>query len=516
MSKASTKTPQNPPPQPPSNVIPDGPRRSSRIRQASSPPASSPPNKAAAPRSSAAPKAAAAATTHPSAEEEDPPSTDSESTALLIIAGAPDKIVNGYQMPDYMKTKLGNLSRYASKQGIKECKKEIVHVSKEDVREIRKDLIADISEKYATLENKISDVVSNQERILKVADSLAKDTEGINATTKGIVDKMAQVNDATVQIASTTMTYKDALLAQPNQPLGTMVDLKLKDDLERKTKQILVVTHGEDLGSQSLTEIRRKANKAIAQLENELDRPEKVEIESVHITRTKAILLQLNTKEAADWLRDPFIESKFTAKFAKDSLFVDREYSIIVPRTPITFDPKNEAHLRETEEINNLSSKSIKKARWIKPVRRRREGQTHAYAILSLTSPSMANQLIRKGITICRAKTIPSKLKHEPMQCLRCRGWGHLVAQCHSTYEICGACGEEHNTNECSNPHKHFCASCKVNTHASWDRGCPEFIRRCESYNNRFPENNLPFFPTVEAWTLTTRPDKIPLENCFP
>ena len=187
-----------------------------------------------------------------------------------------------------------------------------------------------------------------------------------------------------------------------------------------------------------------------------------------------------------------------------------------MPRTPITFDPKNEAHLRELEEGNNLDPKSIKKAKWIKPVNRRQTGQTHAYAIISLTSPSSANHLIRKGIMICRVKTTPSKLKHEPLQCLRCRSWGHVIVQCHSTLDTCGACREEHSTKDCSNPHLRYCISCKDSMHASWDRGCLEFTRCCEAYNNRYPENNLPFFPTDEEWTLTTRPDKIPLEDRFP
>jgi hypothetical protein len=35
-------------------------------------------------------------------------------------------------------------------------------------------------------------------------------------------------------------------------------------------------------------------------------------------------------------------------------------------------------------------------------------------------------------------------------------------------------------------------------------------------HNEKYPENKLQFFPTDEEWTLTTRPDKIPLENRFP
>jgi hypothetical protein len=487
--------------------------RSDTARQASSTPSEAQPSKASAPRTRTVPNDVAKV--NPSAQGDDLLSTDSETTALFVIAGALDRLINNNQMSEHVMGALRRLSRYASKMGVKEAKQEVVQVSMSDVREIRKVLLTDISGKYEALENKITQLAENQAQILKATDSLAKKTDGIDAAAKGIVDKVTEVNDATVQIASTTKSYKDVLLAQPNQPYGSMVDLKIKDDLDRKAKQILVEVLSDDLTGKSLSEIEKKATEVIAELDDAHDRPEHVEIEAVSTTRTKAILLQLNSKQAANWLRDPFIESKFTAKFAKDSLFIDRLYNIIVPRTPVIFDPKSAIHLRELEECNNLDANSVKKARWIKPANRRREGQTHAYAILSLASPSTANRLIRNGITICGASTQPSKLKHEPMQCLRCRGWGHLIAQCQNL-EVCGACGEEHNTSDCDNSHKRYCASCKIDTHASWDRGCPEFIRRCEIHNSRYPENNLPFFPTDEGWTLTTRPDKIPVEDRFP
>lgn len=487
--------------------------RSATTRQASSALSEVQPSKAPAPRTRADPDVEANA--NPSAQEEDFLSTDSETTALFVIAGALDKLIGKSQMPEPVKGKLRRLSRYASKMGVKEAKQEIVQITMNDVRDIRKVLLADLSGKHEALESKLSHIAENQAQILKATDVLTKKTEGIDAAAKGIVDKVTEVNDATVQIASTTKSYKDALLTQPGQPYDSMVDLKIKDDLDRKARQILVDVHGDDIMGRSLGEIKKKAAEVIAELDDTHDRPVQVEVETVTTTRTKALLLQMNSKQAADRLRHPFIESKFTAKFAKDSIFVDRLYNIIVPRTPVIFDPKSAIHLRELEECNSLDKYSVKKARWIKPANRRRDGQTHAYAILSLASPATANLLIRKGITICGATTQPSKLKHEPMQCLRCRCWGHLIAQCQNP-EVCGACGEEHNTNDCDNPHKRYCASCKNDTHANWDRGCPEFIRRCEIHNSRFPENNLPFFPTDESWTLTTRPEKIPLENRFP
>jgi len=325
--------------------------------------------------------------------------------ALFTITEALDKLVSRHQMPDCMKTSLQNLSRYASKMAVKECKKEIVQVSMESVCDLCKCFPADLSGNYTALEDKISSLAAGQMQILKATDFIAKKTEGINIAAKGIEDKVTKVNDATTQIASTTKTYRDTILAQPSPPSGTRVDLRIKDDLVRKAKQILVFIDRDTFYGKSLTEIKNKAEEAIAELVDEPNHPEKVEIEAVTITCSKVLLLQLDTKQAADWLREPHIESKFTMKFAEGSIFVDRLYNIIVPRTPITFKPTNTTDLRKAEECNNLSPNLIKKARWIKPVERRHAGQTHTYAILSLTSPTTANQLIRNGIKICGIKT---------------------------------------------------------------------------------------------------------------
>ncbi len=82
--------------------------------------------------------------------------------------------------------------------------------------------------------------------------------------------------------------------------------------------------------------------------------------------------------------------------------------------------------------------------------------------------------------------------------------------------DICGTCGENHCTNKCSNNEKLSCASCKTNEHMSWDRNCPEFRQRCDSYDNRYPENRLTYFPTAQDWTLVARPIRILLEDHFP
>ena len=77
-------------------------------------------------------------------------------------------------------------------------------------------------------------------------------------------------------------------------------------------------------------------------------------------------------------------------------------------------------------------------------------------------------------------------------------------------------CGKEHRTNECTNKDKTFCVSCKLDSHASWNRDCPEFRRRCGQYDDNYLENSLPYFPTEEEWTLTPRPSRLQQEERFP
>ena len=195
---------------------------------------------------------------------------------------------------------------------------------------------------------------------------------------------------------------------------------------------------------------------------------------------------------------------------------MDREYSLVAPSIPLTFEPDNAAHLREIEEVNNLPSCAIRKARWIKPTSRRRPGQTHAFAILSVASVDAANKLIKDGVVICGGLIRPSKQKQEPVQCMKCRRWGHFAAHCLEVDDTCGTCGANHRTNNCENKEKHHCVSCGDNTHASWDRACPEFNRRCAILDERNPDNSMPFFPTEQEWTLVSRPIRIPLADRFP
>ncbi|EIW85811.1 hypothetical protein CONPUDRAFT_37341, partial [Coniophora puteana RWD-64-598 SS2] len=131
----------------------------------------------------------------------------------------------------------------------------------------------------------------------------------------------------------------------------------------------------------------------------------------------------------------------------------------------------------------------------------RRAGQTTAHAMVKCRSPEAANALLRDGVVIDCVKYYPTKDRRDPMRCAKCQQWGHLAAKCQSPTDVCGTCGDAHRTKSCPQKEKRHCVSCKSGDHASWDRSCPEFIRHKEALHARFPEDDLPYFPTGEQWT---------------
>ena len=267
--------------------------------------------------------------------------------------------------------------------------------------------------------------------------------------------------------------------------------------------------------TKSLTAIIEKANEAIAGIQD-ASKPKNIKVIAALKTRGKAVLLTLNSKEAVNWIRESSNEIEFANAFSPEAHIRARTYNLIVPRVPITFEPSDDKHLCKVEEVNELDKNTIHKARWIKPLERRRPKQIHAYAIITLFSVDSANTLIRDRLVICGTKIRPVKQKFEPIQCIKCRGWGHLAAECPSEKDICGNCGEEHRTNACKNRNKPHCVACKESTHASWSRDCPKFIRRCMIYNKRNLENAMPYFPTEHDWSLTVWPSSLPMVDRFP
>lgn len=386
------------------------------------------------------------------------------------------------------------------------------------VSSFRKAFKTDLHQVCGDLARQLYGITDMLNVTLETSEKALKVAEEIKGRTSDIINGVGKVMSIMDKIADTMQSYHNILLSRQTPANKASVDPKVLGDMERKDRQILVDIfdkEGTCTMDKSLMELMELANKVLDQM-SDSKKPEKVKVKGIHKTKRNAILLMLNSKEAANWVRDVGNELTFVNAFSKGALICNREFNLVVSRVPLTFDPKKDTDLREVEESNRLPSCVICKARWIKPAECRRLGQTHAYIVLTVTSVDVANKLIRDRLGICSSHSRPTKQKKEPIQCMKCRRWGHFADKCPKSVDTCGTCGDKHRTNECKVTSKLFCVSCADSSHASWDRACPEFIRWCKIINECNPVNNMLFFPVEQDWTLVTRPSRIPLGDRFP
>ena len=121
----------------------------------------------------------------------------------------------------------------------------------------------------------------------------------------------------------------------------------------------------------------------------------------------------------------------------------------------------------------------------------------------------MANDVLAHSLFICQKKVYVEKCKKEPLHCLKCHGWGHIARDCSAASNTCGTCAQCHRTDTCKNSARPHCVSCRTAGHASWDRACPVFQRKCNEMNDRLEDNSMPYFPTAELWTQAREPPKV-------
>jgi prefoldin subunit 5 len=441
---------------------------------------------------------------------------------VQTLSGVLHLMAERYKMPDNVAKALGHVAVMILHIESQQQKCEGTTTLPALIKELQVGLNAEIDAKLNAMEKRIALPVLAQEKLESATKQVEQAAESIKTSINVMGSSIAQVTDTSTQLACTATNYKDALLRsgehqpRPRSPVNSpQTDPKILRDVDRKTRQILIDTLDIKILEASLAEIKEKVSAAINSVTNPPP-PKDSTIVEVSKLRKGGFTVLFKHKEVVDWLQDPGVELNFASQLAADATIAKRTYSILVPRVPLTFNPDDKKHLREVEECNELPEGTLEKARWIKPINRRAPGQRAAHAIFAVKDVSIANVSIRDGIRVCGLRIYPSRLKHEPMQCMKCRKWGHFAHACTAETDTCGTCGGEHRTSDCNNRAKTFCVSCKSNEHASWDRGCPEFRRRCAQYDENYPENSLPYFPTDEDWTLTARPDKLQLTDKFP
>lgn len=182
---------------------------------------------------------------------------------------------------------------------------------------------------------------------------------------------------------------------------------------------------------------------------------------------------------------------------------------MIAEFVPVGFRPDDPRELREVERESDLQPGDIESAKWMKAPANRREGQRVAHLLVNFSNPKAANDKFYEGMVIRGCKVSIRRLLPEPTRCLKCQkiNPGHIAATCPHERDICGSCGGDHRTAECTVQLKaqRYCINCRRKGHAAWERDCPHFMGKLQELRERNPDTALKLFPEPDKpsrWEL--------------
>lgn len=276
-----------------------------------------------------------------------------------------------------------------------------------------------------------------------------------------------------------------------------------------RAKQILLdPTPGNSLFAPDATNasIAKEISDILAKTETEDTPPG--EVRAIQRLHNGGLIIELDSENLANWLRSPVGRLALESHLDSTAYIRDRTYAIVAQYLPIALDVTREDFPRLIERDNHLPPNSIASIRWIKPPQRRSPEQCFVFALMQVKDAATANDLLKEGVCINAHRYTVHKDKKEPLRCAKCQKFGHMACNCSAPHDVCGTCGGRHWTSRCNAFRTECCANCRSQTHSSWSRKCPEFVRRCQTLDDMHPENKLPFFPTASTWTHVTHPVK--------
>ncbi|KAI6118266.1 hypothetical protein F5141DRAFT_1264222 [Pisolithus sp. B1] len=298
--------------------------------------------------------------------------------------------------------------------------------------------------------------------------------------------------------------YSDAV---KNTTVAPRAAIKAMAKAETRSRQVLFTPHP----NQSLYSKNTDPAAIVADIADQLIRIQDAEdpyvnIKSAICLNNRNLLLELNSTEAANWMRNDPVRQDLARSLGIEAVVKEQMFPIVIPFFPVTHDLTDPAFLRTIEHENDLPNDSIHSIRWVKNPEHRRPGQCVAHAILLTRNTALANHLLRNRMYAHHTKLFPKKDKKEPIRCAKCQLWGHIARDCITVQDVCSSCGGPHRFTSCDHPQRKYCASCKTNDHPSSSRDCREFIRCCAALDAKHPDNSLPYFPTPETWTQSLLP----------
>ncbi|KAG0692616.1 hypothetical protein DFH29DRAFT_817331 [Suillus ampliporus] len=374
----------------------------------------------------------------------------------------------------------------------------------------------EIASTSETLSSSAKQMNDTQMKLDDITSTLSGNNANTIIGTTTIDSQLEQMQSAvtslTTQVKESSQQsgYKAALLSglDNNPDLNSQTIQRAARDAIKARQILMNIAPTSPLAPGKLNheQLITKIKAALTSLANE-DSPE-LDVKAINQYRNGGIVIEMLTPEGATYLKKKDIKAEFIEKLDPTAMLKDRAYPVVIQFVPLTFNPSSEDQLRKLEQENSWESGAITPAHWIKPPEKRNDKQRVVYVILSFNNPNAANLGIRDGITLNQECLQMKKNKCEPIRCAKCQNYGHIVKECIYHKDTCANCSGEHRTSECNDKNRRCCVSCHSEGHASWDRSCPEFERKCADLDARQLENTMPYFLTDEAWTQMQAPPK--------
>ena len=283
-----------------------------------------------------------------------------------------------------------------------------------------------------------------------------------------------------------------------------------------RERQIIITFRNDatkkDLAKLSPTELVAKGDIALELMAKDgIQVPKGAAFVQASITKSGAVIYQINSKGVADWLRTKDNLENFTRHMGDANTAQARLFHVLVKFVAVQFTPENQLSRNIVESNNHLPTDAIAHAKWIKAPERRKIGQKTAHIIMGFNSRELANQAIDTGLIIENKRSQVEKLLIEPSRCFNCQSvkGDHRAAECPVSEPTCARCSGNHRTMACEHMGTPRCVNCQAEGHSASDRDCPSFERSTEHYRRYTPDAKYRYFP-IEMDTRTWEPQDFP------
>jgi len=426
--------------------------------------------------------------------EGEPASVSTMVTALLQISSGPTLVVRE------MINGIRAVAIYLEEVGRVEGAKEALEMMRGHVNEI----IDETKGKMETI----------AENMQKLAEEEGVANRNHHSREKLEEEELTRIVEKVIETTKKKPTYAEAAARAENLKGASREEQIRQDVLARnELQQRQIILDGDDgmvNGKLTPKEMITKANLAIEQISTEEGediyvggKPQGAQFVAARTLKNGGVLLEMESEEGADWLKDDDIKAKFEKSFPGMVKVKGRNYQVVVQFISTRLKDKLETMLTEIEDENRFPEDTILKARWMRNPSNWSQTQLKAHAVISVPSRGIANMIMMKGLLIEGTRHDARKLEEDPKRCFRCQqiGTGHTAATCKMA-EACSNCSGLHSTGECKANRAEFrCVTCKKNKqpddHASWDRRCPAFLQEKARLRERQPENYYRYYPTA-------------------